>query len=283
MNKVITKRKGKIAQLVNKIETDECTISEYNEFMNTKSIQIDDMKHNQTIRRLKIFNLRDQIHELYCYINEDNMNISHTRSSMYKRKCPGTKLYTRLSTNRKSKTWNDRMIQSEIKLEHMTYKSTDTTVQYETIILNNIQKMPDDIILYIYDYLDYNTRVIILNAKYKIYNTLSKLSSNQVRLTLCTAFNLNSCIICKSCTNGCRTCKQCIISSTSPCTYHKCDSCRNCQYCKILRSSDIGKTIWTKSVSNIITLFKSGDLTNAPLQHYNVMKRIPTIVDIYST
>jgi len=264
-------RKNKIVKLEEDIKHNDIQLNNDVINLNNSLEQKHKIKKIQKIRLNKIENLKSQINELNGYIKNSEIELKENKQQF----ATTFRKYSNTCRINNTKTltiiWNQRILNAEIKLNE---RPTKNEVDFERIVLKKIQSLPDDLIRYIYDYLSYDVRIIAIDCKYNIYKTLRCRPFKEIRMALCTALNFNKCDRCISCSCGCKSCPNCIASRAAICVKRKCDKCRLCYACKILRSSDNNLIIWTKSISHIFKLFKSGDLTNSTKQHYSAMKSI---------
>ncbi len=264
-------RKNKIVKLGETIKHNEIQLQNHAiELAHSTNIQ-NKIKKEQHMRLKKIQNLKSQIDELDGYIKNGDVKLYHNKLQISNICRAYNKTYNQKCKNLTNVTWNQRILTAEIILNERTSK---TEVVTERIVLKKIQSLPDDLIRYIYDYLSYDVRIVAIDCKYNIYNTLSCRPHKQIRMALCIALNFNKCDRCISCSCGCRSCPNCIANTSSTCVTRKCDQCRLCYTCKFLRSSDNNRIIWCKAITHILKLFKSGDFTNSTEQHYLALKSI---------
>jgi hypothetical protein len=240
------------------IVIDKCDTS-----INKITYKIADLKYAKQARTKKIYDLENQLSELRHMIHTDNKHLDNMQSEIVNIKKHLVKHITNKQHMEYKLAWNTRMLHTENKIASDTIKisSTQPNVKF-------IQQLPDDIIRYIYEYIDYNTRSILLSHKYKLYKIMAMKPITRYRMILTKILNTGLCEYCLIC---CNICTNCIIHK--PCICNKCLLCTACTQCSLRRTSNNYNTIMKKSKRDTINIFRSGGFTSTPEQQYNAIKR----------
>jgi hypothetical protein len=270
--------------LNSKITLDENINTELDLKINNEGQNIYNIKFAQRIRKQKIvrikaqiLDLREQV-ELLKYITKtDNIDLKRSikKYNYYIKK--HHIISTRIYKNKHSREWkvllnesNDLIMENKLKTNLIDNKPTQPRLH------NQIRKLPDELIRYIYDYLTYDIKIRLFEYKYKLYKMLSLHSNMKFRMLMSRIMYKLYCSNCMNCPNRCKTCPDCMTNPDSDCYILKCRLCRNCNDCLHLRQSTFHYNIWNRSISDISYVFKGFILKNKihkPVIIFNLIRK----------
>jgi hypothetical protein len=256
--------------LNSKITLDENRNAELDLKIDNEELNIYNIKCAQRIRKQKIvriksqiLDLREQVELLKDITKTDNIEL---KMSIKKYNCHIKThhiISTRIYKNKYSRDWKillneskDLIMENKLKTNLIDQKPTQTRLH------NQIRKLPDELIRYIYDYLTYDIKIGLFEYKYKLYKMLSLHSNVKFRMLMSRIIYKLYCSNCIDCPNLCKVCPGCMTNPDSDCYTRKCRLCKNCNDCLHSRQSIFHYNIWNRSISDISYVFKGFILKN---------------------